>query len=98
MDLTATKKISVIGNSGAGKSTLSQQLRARLGIEVFSIDKIFWLPRWQMRDHESFKSLHDKWLQSESWIIEGVGYWSQVEQRLTESGIVIFVDAPVSLC
>jgi len=98
VELSRAKKISVIGNSGAGKSTLSEKLGKRLGINVFSIDKIYWLPNWKLCDQASFKLIHDKWLKSESWIIEGVGYWNEMEQRISESDIVIFVDIPVDLC
>ena len=98
MNLAKVKKISVVGNSGAGKSTLSNKLGKLLGLEVFSIDKIYWLPGWSLRDAASFKGLHDEWLKSNSWIIEGVGYWEEMERRITESNVVIFLDAPVALC
>ena len=98
MELTKARKISVVGNSGAGKSTLSERLGNRLDIDVLSIDKIYWLTKWQLRDHESFRSIHDKWLEADSWIIEGVGYWNELEQRISESDIVIFVDVPIDIC
>jgi len=90
--------ISVVGNSGAGKSTLSKKLAKSLGIEVYSIDKIYWLPGWKLRDQNSFKTLHEQWLRKDSWIIDGVGYWSEMERRLSESDIVIFLDTPIGLC
>ena len=98
MDLSKAKKISVVGNSAAGKSTLSKALGCSLGIEVFSIDRIYWLSGWKLRDHDSYNRLHEKWLGMDSWIIEGVGYWNELERRISESDIVIFLDVPVELC
>lgn len=98
MKLTEAKKISVVGNSGAGKSTLSKRLGKCLGLEVCSIDKIYWLSGWRLRAHDSFKTLHDQWLGRDSWIIEGVGYWAELERRIAESDMVIFMDVPIDLC
>ena len=98
MNLEEAKKISVVGNSGAGKSTLSKNLGESLRLEVYSIDKIYWLSGWRLRDQDSFKTLHDQWLEKESWIIEGVGYWLEMEKRISESDIVIFMDVPIDLC
>ena len=98
MNLTEANKISVVGNSGAGKSTISKELGMILGTNVYSIDKIYWLSGWKLRDLESFNQLHAEWLKKESWIIEGVGYWHEMEQRLSESDIIVFLDVPIDLC
>jgi len=92
------KKVSILGNSAAGKSTLSKILGEKLGLKVFTIDKIFWQPDWKMREHSSYRKLHDAWLLKESWLIDGIGYWEELEKRLNMSDFVIYYDAPVSLC
>jgi len=98
MNLANAKKISIVGNSGAGKSTLSKKLGKTLLLEVYSIDKIFWLPGWKLRDKKSFEEYHRKWLKNDSWLIEGVGYWNEMERRLAKSDIIIFLDVPIDLC
>jgi len=98
VDYSSFKKISVIGNSAAGKSTLSIEVGKNLGLDVFSIDKAFWLPEWALRDEASFKNIHNKWLSFDSWIIDGVGYWGSLVDRISKSDLVIFLDVPVSLC
>jgi adenylate kinase family enzyme len=98
VDLAEAKRIAVVGNSGAGKSTLSKMLGKHLGIDVFPIDKIYWLPGWKLRDQKSYKLKHDSWLSRESWIIEGVGYWDEMKERISKSDIVIFLDVPTDLC
>ena len=98
MDLTNAKKISIVGNSGAGKSTFSKKLSKALKIEAYTIDKIYWLSGWKLRDQNSFKTHHKKWLEKDLWIIEGIGYWKEMEQRISKADVVIFLDVPVELC
>jgi len=98
LNYSKIKKISIIGNSAAGKSTLSNELGERLKLNIFSIDKAFWLPGWTLRDEVSFKKIHDQWLSLDSWIIEGVGYWESMVDRITKSDRVIFLDVPASVC
>ena len=98
MDLSKSKKISVVGNSGAGKSTFSHKLGLSLGLDVFSIDKIYWLAGWRLQDPVVFKRLHDNWLHRDSWIIDGVGYWAEMTRRIVESDCVIFLDVPMGVC
>lgn len=98
MELTNVRKISIVGNSGAGKSTLSQYLGKHLGINVFTIDKIYWLPGWKLQDHQSYKDKHDRWTSQDSWVIDGVGYWEELEERVLKSDLVIFLDVPLEIC
>jgi adenylate kinase family enzyme len=98
LDLTKAKKISVVGNSGSGKSTLSRMLGEKIGVEVFTVDKAYWQQGWNLRPHEEYKKIHDAWLNSDSWIIDGVGYWKEMQQRLLQSDVVIFLDVPMDIC
>jgi adenylate kinase family enzyme len=98
LSLAKAKKISVVGNSGSGKSTLSRLLGKKLGLEVFTVDKVYWQPGWNLRPHEEYKVIHEAWLNSDSWIIDGVGYWEEMQQRLIQSDVVIFLDVPEDIC
>jgi adenylate kinase family enzyme len=98
LSLAKAKKISVVGNSGSGKSTLSRLLGKKLGLEVFTVDKVYWQPGWNLRSHEEYKAIHEAWLNSDSWIIDGVGYWEEMQQRLIQSDVVIFLDVPEDIC
>lgn len=98
LNLAKAKKISVIGNSGSGKSTLSRLLGKKLGLEVFTVDKVYWQPGWNLRPHKEYTVIHDAWLISDSWIIEGVGYWEEMQQRLIQSDAVIFLDVSEEIC
>lgn len=98
LDLAKAKKISVVGNSGSGKSTLSRMLGKKLGLEVFTVDKVYWQPGWNLRPHEEYREIHDAWVNSDSWIIDGVGYWEEMQQRVLQSDVVIFLDVPEDIC
>jgi len=97
-EFSESKKISIVGNSAAGKSTISMKLGNHLGLQVLTVDKIFWLPEWQLRDKHSFTKRHNEWLSLNSWIIDGVGYWENMMDRISQSDLVIFLDVPASVC
>jgi adenylate kinase family enzyme len=98
LNLAKANKISVVGNSGSGKSTLSRLLGKKLGLEVFTVDKVYWQPGWNLRPHEEYAVIHDTWLNSDSWIIDGIGYWEEMQQRLIQSDAVIFLDVSKEIC
>lgn len=91
-------KISIVGNSAAGKSTLARSLSQSVGINLFIVDNIYWLSGWQQEAHHVFAKVHREWLDNNSWIIDGLGYWPEIEQRINESDFVIFLDVPMSVC
>jgi len=91
-------RISILGNSGAGKSTLAKKIGEKLEIEVLTIDKIYWRSGWRLRDQSSYKKFHGEWVSRYSWIIDGVGYWEELESRIKYSDLVIYFDVPVSIC
>ena len=98
MNLAKVKKISVVGNSGSGKSTLSRILGKEFGIAVLTVDKVYWQQGWKLRPREEYQEIRDAWLSSDSWIIDGVGYWEEMQQRLLQSDVVIFLDVSEDIC
>ncbi|GEM_PF-2867109 len=92
------KRVSIVGNSAAGKSTLSRKIGEVLHLEIFTIDKIYWMPGWKLREQTSYQALHEKWISNDRWLIDGVGYWDALEKRLSASDLVIYYDVPVSIC
>lgn len=49
-------KTSIIGNSGAGEATLARKIAKKLNTEAFTIDKIYWLPGWNLREDRMMTS------------------------------------------
>lgn len=91
------KKIAIIGSSGAGKSTLADRLGSILDIQVFHLDRFFWLPGWEEKPRAVRMKILEKLVRKEQWIIEGT-YLSSSEPRLNAADTIIFLDIPPLLC
>jgi adenylate kinase family enzyme len=92
------KRITLIGNSGAGKSTLADKLGTILKLPVHHLDLILWKENWECTDEKQFTESHDKILKKDSWIIEGVAYWSCINKRFKLSDTIIFLDFSPAIC
>lgn len=71
LDTSSLRRVVVVGCSGSGKTTLGRDLAARLQIPAVDLDDLIWLPGWQLREEEEFKSLVRRVLATESWVISG---------------------------
>jgi len=91
-------RIVVIGNSASGKSTLSMKIKEILDIPVYHLDKILWKPGWERTPENEFREEHEKILNSEKWIIDGVAYKSTLEERFSKADAIIFLDIPLEIC
>lgn len=65
------QRVLIIGISGAGKTTLATQMSQKLGLPLFHLDKLFWLPNWQMPEMQDWQSKVQQLAQQDSWIVDG---------------------------
>jgi hypothetical protein len=91
------RRIAIIGNAGGGKSTLARQLGAALAIPVHEIDLLQWKPGWIPASVEEIEHVHDRWLTSPAWIIEGWGSWDAIAARFSVADTIIVADFPLTL-
>jgi|SRR6266699_1581348 len=91
------KRIAIIGPSGSGKSTLARHLGRILHIKVYHLDRLFWLPSWQIKDRDTRISILQHLVLEKEWIIEG-SYISSSDTRLLAADTIIFLDTPSLLC
>jgi adenylate kinase family enzyme len=91
------RRILIIGPGGAGKSTLARRLGARLGLEVFHLDKFYWRPGWVEPPKDEWLKILAGLAARESWIMDG-NYSGTLEQRLAHCDTVILLDPPRLLC
>ena len=61
--LARKQRISVIGCSCTGKSTLASMLAKIKGVQYIDMDRLAWLPGWQLRDHKERDEMLSKELQ-----------------------------------
>ena len=50
------RRISIRGPVGSGKSTLGHTLGQRLGLPVVEMDALYWLPNWQAKPLDQFRT------------------------------------------
>jgi len=91
------RRILVIGSGGAGKSTLARRLGARLGLEVFHLDALYWHAGWVETPREVWLKRVEELLARESWIIDG-NYSNTMQRRFDACDAVVFLDLPRTLC
>ncbi|MHA1212798.1 MAG: hypothetical protein ACTSSH_10085 [Candidatus Heimdallarchaeota archaeon] len=92
------KRLAIIGNAGAGKSTLAVLLGKKLNLPVFHLDKLLWKEGWERTPEKEFVAKHQKILEKEEWILDGVAYKSTYEDRFSQAEIILFLDVPVEVC
>jgi adenylate kinase family enzyme len=89
------KKVAVFGNAGGGKSTLSRKLSEITGLPLYILDKVKYQPGGIEVPDEEYKSIHQKILASDRWIVDGFGSLETLWPRLDEADSLIFVDLPI---
>lgn len=92
------KEVMVIGvSAGVGKSTFARKLGEKLHIDVYHLDRLYWLPNWQESSEERFIFLQQDITRQPNWIIEG-NYTSTFAIRTTAADTIIYLELPLSTC
>jgi adenylate kinase family enzyme len=85
----------VIGNAGGGKSTLARRLAAASKCDYVEIDRLVWQPGWKSTPVEIYDAEHARLIGEESWIIDGLGRFDSIPDRLSRATDIILVDMPL---
>lgn len=94
-------KFAVIGYSGAGKSTLAARLGEIAGVPVLHLDKVQFLPGWEVRDLEESRAMVEEFLdrnRSGGWVIDGNYTNFHYDRRMEEADLVFFLNFPRRIC
>lgn len=91
------KRVLVIGSGGSGKTTFATKLARATGLPLIHLDSHYWLPNWQKRTDEEWRSLVRGLLAGDRWIIDG-NYGGTLEERLEACDTVFFLDVPRMKC
>lgn len=90
-------RIAVVGCPGSGKTTFSNKLGKVLNRSVLHLDKLLWNPNWQMLPYDQRKTIHDKLVAQENWIIDGM-WRSHLADRYSRATLVVFLDYSRRTC
>jgi adenylate kinase family enzyme len=89
------QRIAIIGNAGGGKSTLARRLAASHDLPLTEVDKLLWQPGWKITPEEEYDALHQPLIDSDCWIIEGMGHLHSIRPRLLRATWIIVIDMPI---
>jgi adenylate kinase family enzyme len=64
-------RIMLFGHPGSGKTTTALVLKEQLDIPLYHLDKYFFKEHWQERNPVEFLEIQKKFVDQESWIIDG---------------------------
>jgi adenylate kinase family enzyme len=88
-------RIVVIGNAAAGKSTLARHLARRRELPVIEVDRLLWLPGWQLAVEADYARRHAEIVAQERWVIDGLGRQDSIAERLARSTEIVLIDLPL---
>jgi adenylate kinase family enzyme len=91
-------KIVIFGSGGAGKSTLAFKLSQLTNIDVYHLDKLYWLKDWKAQDKDIFLEKLQNILLKDNYIIDGNYSNFLLKERFNDSDIVIFLDISRYVC
>lgn len=91
------KRILIIGSPGSGKSTLAKALQQKLGLPLYHLDALYFLPHWQEPNRQDWRYLQEKLVQQERFIIDGT-YSGTLAIRLARADTVIYLKANRFVC
>ncbi|SON49166.1 adenylate kinase [Vibrio tapetis] len=88
------KRVAIFGKPGSGKSTLSKALARATGLPLHPLDSMVYQKDGQLVDKAVFNQLHEQVLNSERWIMDGLGPLGAFNQRLDVADTLIYIDLP----
>lgn len=91
------KRTMVVGCAGCGKTTFTLELSKILDRQPIHLDKELWQPNWVLLPYDERKILHDKLIEQDSWIIDGM-WRSHVDDRISRATTVILLAFPRRVC
>jgi len=80
-------RIFITGNAGSGKTTLARQIGEGLGLPVFGLDSIVWLPGWKKASSAVREQQVAELISKPDWVIEGVS-----STVIEAADVVVFLD------
>lgn len=84
-------RVAIIGCPGSGKTVLSEKMQCIMHREAVHLDKLLWLPDWQMMEFSQREKIHDDIINQPQWLMDGM-WRSHLPSRFERATLVIFLD------
>jgi adenylate kinase family enzyme len=91
------KKVAVFGKPGSGKSVLSDALSVKTAIELFQLDSIMYDHDGNPVDRNIYDERHEAILNSECWVIDGLGPLKSFYQRIEAADTLVYINLPYAV-
>ena len=91
------RRIVIIGNAAGGKSTLARLIATRRGLRHVEIDQLLWQEAWKLTPSDVYARQHAEFIESDAWVIDGLGQQTSIPARLSRATEIILIDLPVWL-
>ena len=88
-------RVVIIGNAGGGKSTLARKFAGTWNLRHVEVDRLLWQDGWQLTPVEIYEKRHDKIIDGDDWVIDGLGRESSIGKRIARATHVILIDMPL---
>lgn len=85
-------KIAIMGHSGAGKSTLARWFSDYYDIPCLYLDTVNFKANWQERDREECRQIVGKFMEQESWVIDGNYSEFYQAERVQSADLIVILD------
>lgn len=95
--MISSKRIMMFGRPGSGKSTFAKELHNKTGIELYHLDRYFYVKNWVERNYQEFLQIQQNLVNQDSWIIDGNNVKS-LEMRYARADVVLYFNYPKWLC
>lgn len=86
------KKVAVFGKPGGGKSTLCKTMSTVTGLPLFQLDSIEYAAGEIRVAKEIYLQKHRDILESDHWLIDGLGSLESFRDRIAAADTLIFID------
>lgn len=91
------KRVMIFGRPGSGKSTFAKELHNKTGIDLYHLDRYFYLENWVERNTQEFLLIQQNLVNQDCWIIDGNSVKS-LGMRYARADIALYFNYPKWLC
>lgn len=90
-------RIMIFGRPGSGKSTFAQDLHQKTGIDLYHLDRYFFIENWVERETQEFLQIQQNLVNRDRWIIDGNSTRS-LAMRYARADLVLYFNYSRWIC